>query len=382
MSEFFRECSAARFLPHHHEQSLLSTPHLAISLPGVRWNLERVLDAVGDPACWRPHLKTTKLPELWQLMLDAGLERFKCSTTLELSNLLAMAPDADCLVAHHLDDGGMQILGSLAEANPVARVSTLVESIEDLQRLPEGVGAFVDINSGMNRTGIKWTQRDRILELIQACGSRWRGIHFYDGHLRNGTEQARREQAHAGYDLLLGLDEAAGGADELITSGTPTFLHALSHSALVGTMRHSVSPGTVVLHDGMSERMPEIARLGLEPAAAVVATVVSHPDEGLATVNAGSKALAAEVGDPCCTVLEYPQALPLRPSEEHLPIRFLNAEQPPERGTVVALVPEHVCPTVNLARTVFLIDEGVTRIVNNVSGGHAPALEEVQELNT
>ena len=382
MSAQFAECSAARFLPLDPAQAMRSTPHLAISMPGVRWNLERVLDAIGDPACWRPHLKTTKFPELWQLMLDAGLERFKCSTTLELSNLLAIAPDVDCLLAHHLDDGGMRILQSLAEANPAARVSTLVESIEDLERLPAEVGAFVDVNSGMNRTGIPCIQRDRILELIQACGARWRGIHFYDGHLRNGTEQARREQAHAGYDLLLGLDHAAGGADELITSGTPTFLHALTHSGLVGTMRHAVSPGTVVLHDGMSERIPEIARLGLEPAAAVVATVVSHPDDEIATVNAGSKALAAEVGDPCCTVLEQPFALPLRPSEEHLPIRFRTVDERPERGTVVALVPEHVCPTVNLARTALLIDEGVTRLVNNVSGGHASALEEVEGLQT
>ncbi|MEE2681844.1 MAG: alanine racemase [Planctomycetota bacterium] len=376
MSEHFVECSAARFLGSEADPASRATPHLAISLPGVRWNLERVLDAIGDPACWRPHLKTTKLPELWKLMLEAGLERFKCSTTLELANLLAIAPDVDCLLAHHLDDAGMRTLEALAGTYPAARISTLVEAPEDVDRLPAGIEAFVDVNPGMNRTGIRCTEPERILEVIRACGARWRGIHFYDGHVRNGTEQARRAQAHAGYDLLLGLDHAAGGADELITSGTPTFLHALTHSALVGTMRHAVSPGTVVLHDGMSERLPEIATLGLEPAAAVVATVVSHPDDAVATVNAGSKAIAAETGDPCCTVLEHPSALPLRPSEEHLPIRFEDASARPSRGTVLALVPEHVCPTVNLARTILLVDDGVTRVVDNVSGGHAPPVEQ------
>ena len=286
MTEHFVDRSAARFLTPMEGEGTCSTPHLAISLPGVRWNIERVLDAIGDPACWRPHLKTTKLPELWKLMLEAGLDRFKCSTTLELANLLAIAPDVDCLLAHHLDDAGMRTLEVLADSYPAARIATLVESTEDVERVPEGVGVFVDVNPGMNRTGIRCTEQDRILEVIRTCGSRWRGIHFYDGHIRNGTEQVRREQAHAGYNLLLGLDRAAGGADELITSGTPTFLHALSHSALVGTMRHSVSPGTVVLHDCMSERLPEIAGLGLEPAAAVVATVVSHPDDTIATVNA------------------------------------------------------------------------------------------------
>ena len=380
MSQPFAECTADRFLPMGRELGELSTPHLAISLPTVRSNVARVLEAIGDSACWRPHLKTTKLPELWSLMLEAGLERFKCSTTLELTRLLETAPDVDCLLAHHLDEAGMRVLGALAANHPTARLSTLVESTEDLDRLPPGVGAFVDVNPGMNRTGIDYRKQDRILEVVRACGTNWRGLHFYDGHIRSGSEAARRDRAHAGYDLLIKLDALVGGADELITSGTPTFLHALSHAGLVGTLRHAVSPGTVVLHDVMSQRLPEIARLGLEPAAAVVATVVSHPDEQIATVNAGSKAIAAEVGDPCCMVLEHPAAVPMRPSEEHLPIRFRSDVGIPPRGTPLALVPEHVCPTVNLARTVLLVDDGITRLANNVAGGHTPALDQVPDL--
>lgn len=314
------------------------------------------------------------------MMLEAGLERFKCSTTLELARLLEIAPDVDCLLAHHLSDAGMRTLGVLAVNHPAARLSTLVESTEDLDRLPPGVGAFVDLNPGMNRTGIDYRDQDRILDVVSACAGRWRGLHYYDGHIRSGSENARRDKAHAGYDLLVKLDALAGGAEELITSGTPTFLHALSHAGLVGTLRHAVSPGTVVLHDVISQRMPELARLGLEPAAAVVATVVSHPNEQIATVNAGSKAIAAEVGDPCCMVLEHPGAIPMRPSEEHLPIRFRSEATIPPRGTTLALVPEHVCPTVNLARTVLLVDDGITRVADNVAGGHSPALDQVPDL--
>lgn len=380
MSLPFVEFTSERFLPMGRELSDLSTPHLAVSLPTVRSNVTRVIEAIGDPSCWRPHLKTTKLPELWSVMLEAGLERFKCSTTLELARLLEIAPDVDCLLAHHLDEAGMRMLGALAGNYPAARLSTLVESPEDIERLPQGVGAFVDVNSGMNRTGIDYRNQDRILEVVHACTNRWRGLHFYDGHIRSGSETARRDKAHAGYDLLLKLDALAGGSEELITSGTPTFLHAMSHAGLVGTMRHAVSPGTVVLHDVISQRLPEVARLGLEPAAAVVATVVSHPSEQIATVNAGSKAIAAEVGDPCCMVLEHPEAIPLRPSEEHLPIRFRSQAKIPPRGTTLAMVPEHVCPTVNLARTVLLVDDGITRMADNVAAGHTPALDQVPDL--
>ena len=104
--------------------------------------------------------------------------------------------------------------------------------------------------------------------------------------------------------------------------------------------------------------------------------MVSHPDDEIATVNAGSKALAAEVGDPCCTVLEQPFALPLRPSEEHLPIRFRTVDERPERGTVVALVPDHVCPTVNLARHALLVNgpDHEAMVVPISAGGHESPL--------
>lgn len=70
MSLPFEEFNADRFLPLGRELGDLSTPHLAISLPTVRTNLARVIDAIGDPVCWRPHLKTTKLPGT--LVDDAG----------------------------------------------------------------------------------------------------------------------------------------------------------------------------------------------------------------------------------------------------------------------------------------------------------------------
>ena len=372
MSRPFQESSPEAFLPACDLPDRTSTPHLAIHLPTVRRNVGRVLDAVGDPGCWRPHLKTSKLPEIWSLLLERGLDRFKCATTLELEQLLSIAPEADCVLAHHPDESACGILEKLVRAHPRARISCLVEEPGDLRRLPDGVEVFVDVDPGMNRTGLDCSLRKEILELVELGGSRCRGIHFYDGHLHGGDETTRKRRAHAGYDLLLQLDAEAGGCEELITSGTPSFLHALSHAGLVGTLRHSVSPGTVVLHDGMSERLPEIARLGLQPAAAVVATVVSRPGRTLVTVNAGSKSISTDVPDPCCTVLGRPDASPRKASEEHLPIEFPTEGDRPGRGERLVLVPEHVCPTVNLARWVMLLEEESRRVVPNPAAGHRP----------
>lgn len=371
----FGEAEAGRLVDALGSAEDLRTPALAVHLPSVRHNVARVLEAVGDASGWRPHLKTTKLPQIWQLLLDAGVERFKCATTGEMSALLELAPDIDVLLAHHPAPANLARLGELAAARPEARISTLVETVEAVEALPAGVGAFVDVNPGMNRTGIPLEDRERIELVTLACGDRWRGLHCYEGHIRDGSESSRRERTHVTIDRLLAIDAGLGGATELVTSGTPTFLHALAHAPLVGTLRGTVSPGTVVLHDAISERLPEIARLGLRPAAVVIATVVSRPAADMVTLDAGHKSVSADSGDPCCVILGEERLLPLHPSEEHLPVRVLSGPSP-GRGERRLLAPEHVCPTVNLARHAVLLDDDAPPVVVDVrSGGHEAPLD-------
>lgn len=62
---------------------------------------------------------------------------------------------------------------------------------------------------------------------------------------------------------------------------------------------------------------------------------------GVFTVDAGSKALAAEVPAPIATVLGAESHVALGPSEEHLPMKATAVERP-ARGTVLYLVPKHV----------------------------------------
>ena len=115
---------------------------------------------------------------------------------------------------------------------------------------------------------------------------------------------------------------------------------------------HSVSPGTVVFHDLTAEL--QNPRAGLLPAAVLICRVVSHPAPGLVTLDAGSKSLAAEAGPPFAAVLGRPRWGPLRCSEEHCVVD-VGADAPPPRGTLVALVPKHVCPTVNLAEEAVVV---------------------------
>jgi D-serine deaminase-like pyridoxal phosphate-dependent protein len=202
---------------------------------------------------------------------------------------------------------------------------------------------------------------ERIAELARLAGDRFRGLHFYDGQDHGSDARARRASAHAGYARLVRIASSLVGrglpVGEIVTSGTPSFLHAAQYEPLrtiEGTV-HRMSPGTVVYHDLRTER--EITELDLRPAALVLSRVVSLPSPGIATCDAGSKSIAAEAGDPCAFVVGRPGLRALRPSEEHLPLA-IDAGPAPRRGELLWLVPRHVCPTVNLAEDAVLVDEG------------------------
>ena len=352
------------YLPDPDLAARLLTPALAVHLDRVRSNVRRILELLGgDANRWRPHVKTTKLPPVWRLLAAEGIRHFKCATTRELDVLLATlsaagVEDADVLVAYPHRQPALGRLAEIAERHPEARVSVLVEDATLCDDVPEPLSLFVDVNSGMDRTGIPAEDLEEIRRVQRAAGPRYRGLHWYDGHLHEADVDARAAAIERGLervaDTILALDAAT---PELITAGTPAFLGSRDSKALARCPDtvHRVSPGTVVFHDLRSELENEA--LGLTPAAVVLTRVISHPAPDLATCDAGSKSIAAEAGTPICAVIGHPELTARAPSEEHLPFRVDPARRP-ARGTLLALVPMHVCPTVNLAEETLLFDRG------------------------
>ena len=98
---------------------------------------------------------------------------------------------------------------------------------------------------------------------------------------------------------------------------------------------------------------------------------MSHPQDNIFTVDAGSKSMAAEAGHPMAFCVGHPNALPLIPSEEHLPIQVQHGEELPKRGSEMYLIPRHVCPTVNLSEHAILMDDNKHVEVIEIDGrGH------------
>jgi D-serine deaminase-like pyridoxal phosphate-dependent protein len=359
------------------------TPALVIYADKVAANIAATIRVLGgDANRWRPHVKTSKLGFVMRQLAEQGVVNVKCATTLELQTA-AEAGATDLLVAYPMMGANARRVAELAESLSDRRISALVENAEQIKAwVGSRVGLFIDVNSGLDRTGL---EQDRIEELIklahaiEAAGLIFRGLHVYDGHMSKYADLATREvMAHQNYDQLMELVTALNSAglivEEVITAGTPAFPCALTYQPFKeAPFIHRASPGTVVYGDCTSTgQLP--AEWGYEPAAVVVTTVVSHPTANRITCDAGHKAVSADAGVPTCSVLGRPELEPDKPSEEHLPINVPAGAAIPASGEHLFLVPRHVCPTVNNFDHALIVENGRIVRVERVTarGREAP----------
>lgn len=331
------------------------TPALLIDPARVESNVRAIVAQLGgNPARWRPHVKTAKLGAVMQLMLESGITRFKCATTLELKALLDVGA-RDALVSFPHVGANAARIRELAAAHPNARVMALIEGEAHLASWSgSGLGLFLDLNSGMNRTGgtPDLARITTVARAVVAAGCEFRGLHWYDGHMHAFDDRAARDSAaQAGYAILgaivRGLTATGIAVPEVIVAGTPATSSAAAYAGFAQWPTDvQVSPGTVVYNDTTSlSQLPE--SWGLRHAVHVLTTVVSHPSPSRFTCDAGHKSVAADAGVPTCDVVGHAEWMPERPSEEHLPVDVPPGTPLPPIGTQLLLVPRHVCPTVN-----------------------------------
>jgi D-serine deaminase-like pyridoxal phosphate-dependent protein len=89
------------------------------------------------------------------------------------------------------------------------------------------------------------------------------------------------------------------------------------------------------------------------------------------TCDAGHKSVSVDSGVPNCAVMGEPGLAPMKPSEEHLPIAIASDASPPALGSILYLLPRHICPTVNNANYAVLVEDGaVSSIVEVTARGH------------
>jgi D-serine deaminase-like pyridoxal phosphate-dependent protein len=361
------------------DASRLLTPALLVYMEYVDSNIEATMRMVGgDANRWRPHIKTAKIPAVLRRMMAHGVRVFKCSTTLELLTACEAGAD-DVLLAFAVTGANADRAVQIARQFSQTRVSVLIEAAEQVRFWRgTGLGVFIDVNPGMDRTGIGQERADEVLKLARAAGSDFRGLHYYDGHMSGVPPSEREFQAHRGYDRLLDIVKALSLAgvpvEEVITSGTPAAPYGYSYAGFAnGEFVHRISPGTVIYNDTTS--LEQLRGFGYRPAVAILSTVISHPTLARVTCDAGHKSVSADAGVPTCSVIGQARLQPLKPSEEHLPLEVGAGAPMPAIGDKLYLIPRHVCPTVNNFDQALIVADGKICGIESVSArGHESPL--------
>ena len=268
----------------------------------------------------------------------------------------------------------------LSATFPNVNVSVLVDHRKQIEQWDPAVGIFLDVNPGMDRTGISAGQTEQALDMARAIidsGRRFRGLHYYDGHLGPYEFERRRALATSGYEQLAQLAsdfETAGiNVGEVNTSGSAVFMFACNYAPLAqAKWMLRVSPGAAIYGDSNAMQMIP-AEYGFRPAAVVATRVVSHPRSDLLTCDAGLKAVAGFAGLPNCAVSGWPDLAPQRMSEEHLTLQAPQGSPLPELGSILYLVPRHAGLTVNnFDVALFQSPEGTLTPEPVSSQGHEP----------
>ncbi len=339
----------------------LITPSLLVYPDRIQHNIDTMMAMAQGTPWLRPHVKTHKTAEIIKMQMAAGIQKFKCATIAE-AELLALCNAPDILLAMQPVGANMDRFFTLTETYPDSEFSALVDDPGVLHAFSEmarekkrTVSLWVDLNTGMDRTGI--IPGDDAVALYLSMAENLhiepKGLHAYDGHIRHTDSVERKKECDKAFDRVLALKqqiEAKGVAvPDIVAGGSPSFPF---HSQRQGVQ---ASPGTVLLWDaGYGGLFPE---MGFLSAAVLLTRIISKPKKNILCLDLGHKSIAPEMAFPRVQFLGMEGAKQIGQSEEHLILECYHWEDY-QVGDICYALPMHICPTVAKYETLQVIVNG------------------------
>lgn len=346
------------------EEDRILSPSLIFYKDYIVENIKTMIALTGGAERMWPHVKTHKCAEVVKLLQGFGLNRFKCATIAE-AEMLGNCGAAEAVLAYPLLGPNVERFIKLQKAFPQTRFWAIQEDYGCIAAIGEAasragltVNLMLDINPDMNRTGMPM---ERACEMYVKCGKlkgiRVGGLHCYDGHHHSPSKEERCAAAAETAEKLTAVraEIMKNGLDAplVLVGGSP------SSVCYGGYPDFFVSPGTSFLNDyGYQQGIPDIPAI---PAGVVLGRVVSHPAEGLFTIDVGVKAIAADPAPIRGVIAGYEDAAePVLQNEEHWVFRMredTDKTRPP-LGEVVYVIPAHICPTSALYPEAVVVENG------------------------
>lgn len=339
-------------MPTYLEQ--LETPVPVVDLDRMAHNLDRMAAyATLHGLQLRPHVKTHKSPRVAAEQLRLGAIGLTCATLREAE---VMAEVCDDLYVAYPPVGAAR-LERMARLPGSVQLRVAVDDAHALDALALSgrlgqrvIDVLVEVDLGMHRVGVNSPEKAVAIarHVERASALRFAGVQFYPGHIRQHVSEQDAMLARLGLDLRAYLDALtdAGLPPRVVTGGSTPAAWRMHEVPGVTEVR----PGTYVYNDRTT------AQIGAcdwdDCALTVLATVVSVAVPGQAVIDAGTKALGREPlradGDGYGALLDHPEVIVSRMSEEHGILDLSKSSWRPRLGDQVRIVPNHVCIVVHL----------------------------------
>lgn len=344
----------------------LDTPCLVVDETIMRRNIAEMASfAASVEVALRPHIKTHKTPNIAKLQLAAGAVGITCAKLGEAEVMVEEADVTDVLLAYPVvGEAKIRRLLALMER---ARVIVAVDSREVGEALGHAVQAqdrqldiYIEVNTGHNRAGLRAGDEAVAfgLDLARIPGLRPVGVMTHEGQANSAAPDEIEAKALAAGAALVEtaerLREHGVEIQHVSVGSTPAAVYTPTVPGVT-----EMRPGTYVFNDNSAFRY---GRIGPNDCALrVLATVVSRPAPDRAILDSGSKTLTM---DPSAShpghgyIIGHPNAHIVRLSEEHGIVSLPPGEEGFRVGDRVEIIPNHVCPAVNLQDELFIVRDG------------------------
>lgn len=309
----------------------------------------------------RPHTKTHKIPEIGRLQMQYGTGGITVAKIGE-AEVMADAGLNDIVIVYPL--WGETKWKRLAELAKRVKISVAMDSLQVAEGISQAakavgveVGIRLEFDTGLRRCGLPVD--DKSIEVARRVFAlpnlRWEGISVYPGHIM-GNRKIREQGIpleNAEMDRLFALLDSADIPYPVVSGGnTPAAFESHQFHGVT-----EIRPGTYVFNDRNTVDAESASYA--DCAVTVLTTVVSTSVPHRAIIDAGSKTLSADTllsGDRKYFgyVQDHPELLLEDLSEEHGHLT-IPKDSPTKVGDRLRVIPNHVCPCINLHDRVFAV---------------------------
>lgn len=342
----------------------LDTPSLILDLDLFEKNLETMRDFVKSAGKkLRPHAKTHKCPEIAKRQLAAGNCLGVCAAKLSEAEALAEAGIQNILITSPV--AAPWKISKLSDLNrKISGLQIVVDNPEQVKALAaQGtadapIHVLVDIDPEMHRTGVSFEKAVEFGIFAASFPSLvLDGVQCYAGHLQH----------------IISYEERAKECTRLMQNGAKVFnqLKQLIPTCQIYTGAGTgTSPADILIPEltdlqAGSYCMMDAEYLGVEhggpaypPALRMLSSVISANHPGLATIDAGTKAIYVTPAAPPLVIkneiIQTDIIYDWNFGDEHGRLTF-PVERTFKPGDRVELIVSHCDPTVNLFDELWIV---------------------------